>query len=167
MVRRKQFGWCDWSSCAYVRFAYEAINVSAALNRRGMRHESSIQSSGGWRQPTLFLPRADILYGLCRMHVQPSRASIEGIDDWRLTASFYYNASEERRRAPRCLPAGRMIPSNIRRDTLGTKDALPFRASSRSSSELRFSSSLLLPSFPSRCEEFPHTGDTKVVSGGG
>lgn len=81
---------------AYVRFAYVAINVSAALNRRGMRHESSIQSSSGWRQPSLFLPRADILYGLCRATCRTveSRGSQWGstIDDWRLTASFYYNA---------------------------------------------------------------------------
>lgn len=48
-----------------------AINVSVALNRRGMRHKSSIQSSGGWRQPTLFLPRAGILYGRCTCHRRP------------------------------------------------------------------------------------------------
>lgn len=48
-----------------------AINVSVALNRRGMRHKSSIQSSGGWRQPTLFLPRAGILYGRCTCHHRP------------------------------------------------------------------------------------------------
>lgn len=48
-----------------------AINVSVALNRRGMRHKSSIQSSGGWRQSTLFLPRAGILYGRCTCHHRP------------------------------------------------------------------------------------------------
>lgn len=52
-------GGCHWHALYTVRIP---INVSARLDRRGMRHKSNIQSSGGWRQPPLFLPHGHSLW---------------------------------------------------------------------------------------------------------
>lgn len=45
-----------WPSHACHSSVHTPINVSMRLDRRGMRHKSNTPSSGGWRQPPLFLP---------------------------------------------------------------------------------------------------------------
>jgi len=83
-----------------------AINVLVALNRRGMCHKSSIQSSGGWRQPTLFLPRASrasILYGPRCAHARHHHRLLNRLNgDRRSTIDrlflFYARLAEERER---------------------------------------------------------------------
>lgn len=68
-----------------------AINVSVALNRRGMRHKSNIQSSGGWRQPTLSQASACILYGPCTCHHRLlNRLEWGSTRDRRSTGYFYF-----------------------------------------------------------------------------